>query len=154
MEYFLMNTIKHLISNSKGQAIIEFILVVMIFCVLLYGIIDLAQIGIIKHTLDSACREGARAASAIPDLKDNDAVVLSRVRKTLIDGKVFTNSRVNKPIPTPEIRFIRGDALAAGTAQNGDMVVVRTQIEYRVVFSHLTGKTITIAGEAISKYLL
>lgn len=140
--------------NRRGQAIVEFIVVVMIFCVLLYGIIDLVQLGIIKHTLDSACREGARAASSIPELKDNDAVVLSRVRKILIDGKVFSNSRIKKPIPAPEIRFIRGAGEVAGAAQTDDIIVVRTAIEYDIVFSHLTGKSITISGEAISKYLL
>ena len=140
--------------NREGQALIEFILVIGIFLIMLYGIIDLAQMGIIKHVLDSACREGARAASAIPNLEDDNDIVLSRVRKILIDGKVMTNSRITKPIPSPQVEFIRGGAGGFTQAQSDDIIRVTQQIEYHNLFSYLTGRTISITGEATSKYLI
>jgi len=149
-----MKGFSNIITNQKGQALIEFITVVLIFCVLLYGIIDLTQMGIIKHVLDSSCREGARAASAIPSLSSSNDIVFSRIRKILIDGKVMTNSRITQPISTPKMQFIRAGVDGGIYAQSDDIIVVSIQVEYNNLFSMITGRTVTITGEAVSKYLI
>ena len=141
-------------TNTKGQAIIELIAVITIFCILLYGVIDLAQMGIIKHVLDSACREGARAASGIPNLNNSNDVVLSRIRKIMIDGKVMTSSRITRPLASPQIQFLRGGADGGSNAQTDDIIVVTVQVQYNNLFSMVTGRTVTITGEAASKYLI
>ena len=153
----------YIFRNQKGQAIVELVMVVTIFCVLLYGIVDLVQIGIVKHVIDSACREGARAASSIPDLRNDNEIVLSRVRKILIDGKVMNHSRIDKPLPAPQIKFIRGggnnvnagNSSGAGVfAQKDDIVIVSMSVQYNTIFSVLTGDALKISGEAASKYLV
>jgi Flp pilus assembly protein TadG len=146
----------HLIkkTNNKGQAIVEFMLVIGIFVILLYGIVDLVHIGIVKHVLDSACREGVRAASSIPNLNNSNTIVFSRVRKIMIDGKVMTDARITKPLASPAMHFIRGGVDGGSVAQRDDIVRVTMQVEYQNVFSLFTGKNVRVTGEANCKYLI
>lgn len=51
-----------LIRQQKGQALVEFAMVVTLFLFLLMGIIDFGRFLYIKHSLDKATREAARAA--------------------------------------------------------------------------------------------
>ena len=143
-----------LYKNKNGQALIEFILVASILIILLHGIVDFVHMGITKHILDSACREGVRAATSIPSLQNNDAIALSRVRKIMMDGGLMTKSYITQPLPAPQIHFIRGGTDGGATAQKGDIIVVTTSVQYNSFFSNITRSSWTLNGKAVSKYLL
>ena len=49
--------------RSRGQSLVEFALVLPIFLLMLFGVIDLARIIYFNSTLSQAAREGARTAS-------------------------------------------------------------------------------------------
>ena len=51
------------VSLSRGQAIVEFALVIPLFVLLLFGLIDLGRYVYLNNTLSQAAREGARLAS-------------------------------------------------------------------------------------------
>jgi hypothetical protein len=72
----------------------------------------------------------------------------------MIDGKVMTNTRISKPIPSPHMQFLRGGADGGAYAQTDDIIVVTVQVEYNNLFSMVTGRTVRITGEAASKYLI
>jgi hypothetical protein len=57
--------IRHILSRPRrrGQALVEFALVLPIFLVLLFGIIDLGRYIYMNSTLSEAAREGARVAA-------------------------------------------------------------------------------------------
>ena len=137
---------RHNFLNNKGQAIIEFVLISVILLFLLYGIVDLVRIGVIKHILDSACREGARVASTIPNLQPNNPIVISRVNKVLMDSNMMSKMALN----TPEIA-IEDTKLEA---DKGDIIVVTVSGEYINLFAIMTGLQKTLNGKAISKYLI
>ncbi len=140
--------------KTSGQALIEFILVIPVLLILIHTAIDFVNIGIVKHILDSACREGARAASSIPGLQNNNAVVLSRVRKIMMDGGLMTKSYIQQPLPSPTIRFLRGGADGGSTAQKGDIIIVEASAVYRPFFSNIIKASWTLRGRAVSKYLV
>ncbi|HET6381284.1 MAG TPA: TadE family protein [candidate division Zixibacteria bacterium] len=49
--------------RGRGQALVEFALVIPIFLLLLFGLIDMARIVYFNSTLSQAAREGARLAA-------------------------------------------------------------------------------------------
>ena len=132
--------------NKKGQAIIEFVLISVILLILLYGIVDLVRMGVIKHILDSACREGARVASTIPNLQPDNPIVISRVNKVLMDSNMMNKMGLN----TPEITIEDNKT----NAEKGDLIVVTVGGEYLNLFALITGLQKTLNGKAISKYLI
>lgn len=48
---------------SRGQALVEFALVIPIFLLMLFGLVDMARIVYFNSTLSQAAREGARLAA-------------------------------------------------------------------------------------------
>lgn len=137
-------------NNNGGQAVIEFVAVIGVLVFLLYGVVDLVQMGITKHVLDSACREGVRVAIAIPHVRFDDAVVKSRVKRVMQDSKL-------EALPEPEITFYspEGDLLIGReSAEYGDIIKVTVAMPYANVFSLSTQTAITLRGEAIMKYFI
>jgi len=132
--------------NIQGQAIIEFVLVITILVIILYGIVDLVRLGVIKHVLDSACREGARVASTVPNLQSDNPIVISRVNKVLMDSNMINKIALNTPVITIESN--------KSSADKGDIIVVSVSGDYVNIFSLVTGAIRTISGKATSKYLL
>ncbi len=55
--------IKHFVRSSKGQAVVELALVLPIFLLLVFGVIEISRIGYSYVTLNNAVRSGARIAS-------------------------------------------------------------------------------------------
>jgi TadE-like protein len=54
---------RHRHAGRRGQAMVEFALVIPIFLLMLFGLIDLARIVYANSALSQAAREGARVAS-------------------------------------------------------------------------------------------
>jgi Flp pilus assembly protein TadG len=59
----MMRRIKNLLRSQKGQSLVEFVLVLPIFIVLLFGIMEFGRIWETMNVLTSAAREGARVAA-------------------------------------------------------------------------------------------
>jgi len=143
------NNMKRIKVNSftnKGQAIIEFVFISVLVVVILYGIVDLVRLGVIKHVLDSACREGVRTAATIPNLATDNPIVISRVNKVLMDSNMMSKMGLN----TPEIIIENNKT----TAEKGDIIVVTVSGDYMNMFAIITGAKKTISGKATSKYLI
>ena len=51
-------------SRSSGQSLVEFALILPIFLIIVFGVIDLGAYAFTSNVLSQAAREGARAASA------------------------------------------------------------------------------------------
>lgn len=68
--------------RDRGQAIVEFILVVPILLLLLFGMIEFGAAWRTQHVLTHASREGARYATTLPSTIDSvKHVVLQRLQE-------------------------------------------------------------------------
>ena len=99
--------------------------------------------------LDTACREGVRAAIDISNLRSNESVVLSRVDRVLDD------SDMNLPVDVDIVFYISG-ARSEGTnkAKNGYVVCVEAETTYNAIFLSLFTGPVTIKGDAYIKYVV
>ena len=59
--------LRRLIGSERSQSMVEFVLVVPIFLVLVFGIIDFGRAFYTVHDLAAATREGARYAAVLDD---------------------------------------------------------------------------------------
>lgn len=57
---------KRVSPGQKGQALIEFVLVVLVYALLFLGILDIGRVMVRAHQLTQVAREGARVASQTP----------------------------------------------------------------------------------------
>jgi len=72
--------------NQRGVAAVEFAMLLPMLAILIFGTIDLACLVYNKQILTNAAREGARAAIARPEDKDNaEKVILNYCNGRLIN---------------------------------------------------------------------
>lgn len=64
------------IKNSKGASVVEFALVVLIFFIFIFGIIDFGWYFFCQHSIELATREGAR----IGVVRGDDTSIKERIR--------------------------------------------------------------------------
>lgn len=64
--------------NGRGQAMVEFALVILILSAVLMGIFDLGRIIYTSASLSNAAREGARVAAVTSDTTDIENAISSR----------------------------------------------------------------------------
>jgi len=136
--------------SRKGQAIIEFVLGLSLLLFLLCGIVDIVRMGVMKHTLEIACREGVRAAIVTPGFGTGSPVVRSRVKR------VFHNTFNGYPITVSIINDFGGGGGGAHhhrPAVSGDLITVSADIMYTYKFAVLSGKTQAIRAEATGVYM-
>ncbi|KUO96714.1 TadE/TadG family type IV pilus assembly protein [Ferroacidibacillus organovorans] len=81
------NRFRTLIDSDKGQALVEFALVIPLFLLLLFGIFDFGRIMWSELTISAASRDAARYASLGATDAQIDAVVVSDC-PFLIPGKL------------------------------------------------------------------
>jgi Flp pilus assembly protein TadG len=77
------------IRREKGTTVVEMALVLPIFLLLVFGIIDFGYYFFVEHTLQYATREGMRLALVGTQLKDEDGLTLSRedsIKKKIKDS--------------------------------------------------------------------
>jgi Flp pilus assembly protein TadG len=67
--------------NERGQALVEFAIVVVIFVMLLSGLIDISRIAATWVVMSNATREGARLGA----LGYNDADIIQSIESALSD---------------------------------------------------------------------
>lgn len=107
------------LKNQKGQALVEFALVVPILLIIVMGIIEFGFMFNAYITISNASREGARLGV----LGGNDAAVVARVIETSpnLDDSRFTIT------------------ITPGTRSRGDMLRVNVNYDYEVITPILSG---------------
>lgn len=89
--------IQHNGSNKpdKGQATVEFALVIVVLMALLFGIIEVSRLIFINAEIDNAAREGARYAAIVPGADNAGLIAVINSKLSLAD-----HSAVSAPGPT------------------------------------------------------
>jgi Flp pilus assembly protein TadG len=83
--------VKRVIQSEKGQALVEFALVLPVFIFLVFGIIEFGRLWETVNIMTSASREGARAAAvSAPDMTP----AMNAAQNVLTAGNV-TNATIN-----------------------------------------------------------
>jgi Flp pilus assembly protein TadG len=125
--------------RTRGQALVEFAMVLPIFILLLAGMLDFGSALYSRMTVINAAREGARAAVTAPDKTLIQGVVstaVSNASNGLSIGASATCVAI-KTTPAP-CNFGSG----AGTlAKPGDAVDVTVTYTYQTFFPFLFGAT-------------
>ena len=79
--------------RTRGQALVEFALVVPIFFLLVFGLIDLGRAIYVNNSMAEAAREGARwgsvqARSATPEARDSVAAFVAQKMTAVPDPTI------------------------------------------------------------------
>lgn len=138
-------------SNKRGgQAIVEFALVLPVFMLLLFGILEFGRAFLMAHNLANAARIGARTGTLPTTLETDVNLSVQRFLTHLgyRDGSWTTEVQVTDPNGVP-----RGGGLA--NAQYGDHVAVRVQMPFTVlsgsIIPALRART-TINGRCVFRH--
>ncbi len=127
--------------RGRGQALVEFALVVPLFLLLVAGMIDFGMGLSSSITVTNAAREGARLGIITP----NAAAIESRSRAIALgldQTRVTVTSSCSRPAgSTPA-------TCTLGTWQSGDSVVVRVDYQYRMIWPLAMGNTINMSSSA------
>ena len=81
-----MKVLKKIRKREKGQALVEFALVLPLLIMLVCGIIDFGWLFYNVLSLQNACREGARKAIVISTSDSYQTLVYQKVQENLPDG--------------------------------------------------------------------
>lgn len=110
--------------RTRGQALVEFALVVPLFLLVVFGIIDGGRLIFINNSLSEATRDGARWGSVQNRSTDS-------TKRLAIAGE--TQSRMTGvPTPTVTVTCERGGATVSLCTTN-DLLVVRSQAQVTLV---------------------
>jgi Flp pilus assembly protein TadG len=124
-------------TRTKGQALVEFALVIPLFILILAGILDFGFMLYTRMTIISSAREGARIAVTSEDKTTIPAKVTSAVQAA------STGLVVGSLTITPTCIRTSGTCVFAGSgatlAKAGDSVKVTVSYPYRSFFPLLFG---------------
>jgi len=127
-----MNKLK----NRKGQAMVEFVLILPVFLLLLLGMVDLSRVISANFVIDNA----ARSATRVGVVSNNDSDIITAIE----NGTEALNESAITYIITP----------TEGTRSSGDELTV--EINYTVeiltpIVSNVLGDSIPISGKTIMR---
>ncbi len=88
-------------AKARGQAVVEFALVLPIFLMLTVGVIDLGRGVYFYNTLASVAREGARFGIVLTDPANGSWADLGNLHYTMVGGSRVVNT--NKVYNPPEV---------------------------------------------------
>lgn len=115
----------HRVRRSRGRrgvSLLEYALVLPILVLVAFGIADLSAAWRIKQVLAEAAREGARAASTMPNLQANDSRVLTVVSDIVETAGISPGdyeSSVSFPPGTPGALATSGVPVTVTVAHDG-----------------------------------
>jgi hypothetical protein len=95
--------------HSRGQGLVEFALVVPIFLILLFGMIEFGRAWMTKNILTGAAREAVRLAAVQTDFPTSDNVAKQRAKDVLnsagigVPPAVVTVNSQDSPEPMLEV---------------------------------------------------
>jgi Flp pilus assembly protein TadG len=138
-------------SRSRGQSLAEFALVVPVFLIVLFGIIDLGRFVYTANALSNAAREAARVGSV--GARPNECTGLSRQAcvERLVRDRSWGVAGTVTPTVTCERVAVNGSisVVAASTCRTGDLLRVRAEIPFAPltpVVAQALG-SVNVAGE-------
>ena len=113
--------------RSRGQALVEFALVVPIFFLLLFGFIDIARYVYTTTAYGQAAREGARYGSVEQWFYTCPGSVVTQTRKACTEA--VTLGRVPPGAPTPNLVSCSNVAPSncSSSSRAGDLMAVTVQ---------------------------
>lgn len=112
--------------NQRGNAVVEFALVMPLVLVLLLGLIEVAVIARTEIQLIYAAREGAREAAASPETSRASAAVRAALGAHAPDARIS----ISRPSTV------------------GRLVTVTVEVPYRVATPIFGGFTVTMTSKA------
>ena len=130
-------------SRTRGQALVEFAVVLPVFLLILSGILDFGFLLYSRMTVISSAREGARVAIDAPkSTPAQQAQIPNLIRSRVTDAAAGLNLADLTVTPTciPACNF------AAGNAKAGDSVKVTVDYQYHSIFPLLFGQSIGMSS--------
>ncbi len=130
-------------SRTRGQALVEFAVVLPVFLLILSGILDFGFLLYSRMTVISSAREGARVAIDAPKSTPAQqaqlpSIITNRVTQAA-SGLNLADLTVT-PTCIPACNF------AAGNAKAGDSVKVVVSYDYHSIFPLLFGQSIPMSS--------
>jgi Flp pilus assembly protein TadG len=126
--------------RGRGQALVEFALVIPVFLLVLSGILDFGFALFSRMSVINAAREGAHAGSL-------------EIKHALIPGDVVASAQAQAlagglTLPAPTVTCIHAGAKLAScsTAVGGDSVLVEASYPYKSFFPLLFGTQFNLAS--------
>jgi len=93
--------------NIRGQGLVEFALILPIFLLLLFGMVEFGRAWMTKNILTGAAREAVRRAAVQVDFASSDSAAQQRAQEVLnsagIYGATVTVNSFDVPEPTLEV---------------------------------------------------
>jgi Flp pilus assembly protein TadG len=121
--------------RSRGQALAEFALIVPIFLLFVFAIIDFGRYVYTANTLSNSAREAARVGSV--GARPTECNGLSRqacVERVARDRSWGVPGTVSATVTCERVSLSGGTSVVAtATCRSGDLLRVRTQIPFTVL---------------------
>lgn len=135
--------------RSRGQAVVEFALVVPVFLMLLAGMIDFG-IGLYDYmVIISAARDGARVAANTCSSTTTPCVTDITTRVVAASGGLLTAADVSVTCATAASPATFTAAICnSGTAKGGGSVIARASYTYHMIWPLAFGTVIPMASTA------
>lgn len=136
------------LSQQKGQALVEFALILPLLVLLVFGLVEFGRAMYVKNMLNNAARAGARAAVVTPNLAKSQTFSFSArgtdpIQQTIYDGLLY----VNKNTATASL-----SANGSNPARPGDIVTVSVTCNFDSVVPKLIKIASTLTGVASMRY--
>ena len=132
--------------RTRGQALVEFALVIPLFLLVLCGVLDFGFMLYSRMTIINASREGARIAIQTADHSQIPAIVPSQVR-TVSSGLTTSSPAMTVTATCVAIKTPGAcDFSAPDHSQPGDAVVVTVNYQYHSLFPLMFGQVINLTS--------
>jgi Flp pilus assembly protein TadG len=112
------------IKEQKGASAIEFAIVLPLFLVLVFGIIEFGVIMYDKAVITNASREGARFGILFDEPVNSDAEILSKVNTHLNNGGLLITLGGTANTPSVTVDRTALPLLSVSVAYNYDFLIV------------------------------
>jgi Flp pilus assembly protein TadG len=129
-------------TRRRGQALVEFCLVVPIFLLLLSGVIDFGFLLFQRMSVINAAREGARAAAMVYDASTAVTVAQQTAVSAAAQGAISISTSSVSVVCTDK----SGTNESCNVAKQGDSVRVTVSYTYHTFFPLLLGATIPLSA--------
>jgi len=127
-----MNKLK----NKKGQAMVEFVLILPVFLLLLLGMVDLSRVISANFVLDNTARSAAR----IGVISNQDSDIIAAIES---GTETLDSTSITYTITPGEGSRSSGDALAVEINYTVDILTP--------IVSNVLGNTIPISGKIVMR---
>jgi Flp pilus assembly protein TadG len=152
--------------RSRGQALVEFAIIIPVFLLLLFGLLDFGRVIYAQQTITQDAREGARAGevAALDTTVDNTSYAKIRTAAlAMAPGVALTSANITglagacpSPLPADSVSGATcffPDGVTCTDATNPPRVVVKIRIAVPLltpILSNLVGGTITPTAQSIT----